>query len=185
MSHPQDLRGDLVSLQETHLSDKETLQIKRGWFSHLYHSKFSARARDPAILIHNSISFEPENITTDPNGRFVIVSGKLCNTQVVLASICAPNWDDKQFISRLFTSIPNVETCHIIIGKDISFVQDVDLDRSSTRPYSLTNSAKSLNAIAGELGLSDPWRCEFPDEIFFSHVHRVKECSCMWCRRNS
>ena len=119
MSHLQDLRGDVVFLQETHLRSDEVLRIKRGRFSHLYHSKFNARARGAAILIRSNIPFEPEKVVADPAGRFVIVTGRLCSTQVILASVYAPNWDDEQFISKLFNSIPNIETYHIIVGGGI------------------------------------------------------------------
>lgn len=171
MSHTQGLRGDVVFLQETHLRSDEILRIKRGRFSQLYHSKFSARARGAAILIQNHIPFELEKVVADSSGRFVIVSGKLCNTPVVLASVYAPNWDDEQFISKFFTSIPNIETYHIIIGRDFNFVQDADLDRSSSRPYSLSNSAKQLASTAAELGFSDPWRLKFPDKKLFLFFH--------------
>lgn len=176
ISHLQVLKGDIVFLQETHLHSGETTRIKRSRFSQLYHSKFSARARGAAILIQNNIPFEAEGVIADSTGRFVIVSGTLCHTKVILASIYAPNWDDEHFISRIFTSIPNVETYHIIIGGDFNFVQNADLDRSSNRQHSLTKSAKLLASFAEELGVSDPWRRKFPEKksfSFFSHVHHT------------
>uniref|UniRef100_A0A8C2KCS8 Endonuclease/exonuclease/phosphatase domain-containing protein n=1 Tax=Cyprinus carpio TaxID=7962 RepID=A0A8C2KCS8_CYPCA len=53
ISDLQDLKGDIVFLQETHLPSGETMLIKRRRFSQVYHSKFSARARGAAILIQN------------------------------------------------------------------------------------------------------------------------------------
>ena len=159
------------------LHSGETTLIKRSGFSQLYHSKFSARARGAAILIQNNILFEAEDVIADSTGQFVIVSGTLCHTKVILASIYAPNWDDEHFISRIFTSIPNVETYHIIIGGDFNFVQNADLDRSSNRPHSLTKSAKLLASFAEELDVSDPWRRKFPEKnvffSFYSHVHHT------------
>lgn len=90
ISHLQDLKGDIVFLQETHLHSGETTRIRRSRFSQLYHSKFSARARGAAILIQNNILFEAEDVIADSTGRFVIVSGTLCHTKVILASIYAP-----------------------------------------------------------------------------------------------
>ena len=77
ISHLQDLKGDVVFLQETHLRSDETMHIKRSRFSQLYHLKFSARARGAAILIQNNILFEAEDVIADSTGRFVIVSGTL------------------------------------------------------------------------------------------------------------
>lgn len=98
ISHLQDLKGDIVFMQETHLPTSQIMRLKRSRFSEVYHSKFSARARGAAILIQNNIPFEADDVITDLNGRFVIVSGTLCHTKVVLASIYAPNWDDEQFV---------------------------------------------------------------------------------------
>lgn len=61
---------------------------------HLYHSKFSARARGAAILIHRSIPFELADVLSDPNGRYIIITGKLRDVSVIMANIYAPNWDD-------------------------------------------------------------------------------------------
>lgn len=102
MSHLEDLKGDVIFLQETHLRRGETARIKRRRFSQFYHSDFSARARGAAILIQNGIPFVAEDVIADTNGRFVIVSGTLCHNKVILASVYAPNWDDEHFISRLF-----------------------------------------------------------------------------------
>lgn len=174
MSHIQGLRGEVVFLQETHLRTEEILRIKRGQFNQLYHSKFSDRARGAAILIQRHIPFQLEKLVADSSGRFVIVSGQLCNTPVILASVYAPNWDDDKFISKFFTSMPNIDTYQVIVGGDFNFVQHPNLDRSSTRPHPLTKSAKLLSSTASQLGFSDPWRFKFPDKkpfSLFSPVH--------------
>uniref|UniRef100_A0A3B3Y5N4 Endonuclease/exonuclease/phosphatase domain-containing protein n=1 Tax=Poecilia mexicana TaxID=48701 RepID=A0A3B3Y5N4_9TELE len=72
MFHIQGLRGDVAFLQETHLRSDGTLRIKRGKFSHLFHSKFSAGARGAAILIQSHVPFEPEK-----QGRFCCFSSWL------------------------------------------------------------------------------------------------------------
>ncbi len=162
------------SLQETHLKTSDIQRLKRAWVGHLYHSKFSARARGAAILIHRSVPFELAEVLSDPNGRYVIIIGKLRDVSVIMASIYAPNWDDDKFISNFFSSIPDIEKRHIIVGGDFNFVQDTVLDRSSSKPSALTNSAKTLKSFAERLGLSDPWKSKFPTNkaySFFSHVH--------------
>lgn len=53
-------------------------------------------------------------------------------------------------------------------------VQDTTLDRSSTRDAVLSSSAKVMPSYAAQLGLSDPWRFNFPSMkaySFFSHRH--------------
>ena len=53
-------------------------------------------------------------------------------------------------------------------------VQNTTLDRSSTKDAVLSGSAKVMASYAEQLGLSDPWRFNFPSTkaySFFSHVH--------------
>ena len=174
MTHMQQLKGDVFFIQETHLCNREVTRLKRPWIDQLFHSGFNQKARGAAILICKNIHFEPHKTVTGPTGRFVIVSGKLHDTQVILASIYGPNWDDSSFVTKLFTSFPNIDSYHIIVGGDFNFVQDPSLDRSSNKVQPLTKSAKTLDTFAKQLGFSDPWRYKFPTNklfSFFSHVH--------------
>lgn len=53
-------------------------------------------------------------------------------------------------------------------------VQDVSLDRSSSKQSFLSKSTKVILDYAFRLGLSDPWRVKYPQDkvfSFFSHVH--------------
>ena len=173
-SHIQQLKGDICFLQETHIRTTQLSRIKKPWMGHLFHSKFSETARGAAIIIHRNIAFELNTTVSDPNGRYVIVTGKLQNTPVVLASVYAPTWDDDRFISNFFSSIPNLNDYQIIIGGDFNLVQNLALDKSSNKQTSLSKSAKVLKYHADQLGLSDPWRSRFPTQkafSFFSPVH--------------
>lgn len=136
--------------------------------SHVFHSKFSAKARGAAIIISKNILFEPVQVIEDANGRYVMVSGLLQNLPVVLVSIYAPNWDNEQFFINLFAKIPNTDTRHILIGGDFNLVQDTSLDRSSPKQISLSNSAKAVLNCSTHLGISDPWRYRNPHSKVFS-----------------
>lgn len=176
LQHVQSLKGEIVFLQETHLCSSEVSRLKRQWVGHLFHSRFSDRSRGAAILIHKDVPFLPDTTLADPNGRYVIVAGQLQNIPVVLACVYAPTWDDEKFISHLFSTLPDITDRHLIIGADFNLVQDPALDRSSSKTLSLSNSAKTLQYHATQLGLSDPWRCKFPSSqafSFFSHVHHT------------
>ena len=108
ISHLRQLKGDIYFLQETHLKTTEISRIKRPWMSHVFHSKFSARARGAAIIVSKNITFEPTKSIEDPSGRFVAVSGKLFDIPVILVSVYAPVWDDDKFITHLFSSLPAI-----------------------------------------------------------------------------
>lgn len=132
LMHLRDLKADVIFLQETHLRTADIPRIKRAWMGHLFHSKFSQRARGAAIIIHKRVMFELTETIIDSNGHFVMVLGKLQNIPVILASIYAPNWDNDEFFVNFFSRLPKVDEHHIIIGGNFSLVQDVSLDRSSS-----------------------------------------------------
>ena len=73
------------------------------WAGQHFHSTFQAKAIGISILVNKHILFDPNNVTADKNGRFVIFSGKLFNTKVILANVYAPNVDDASFFDPVFS----------------------------------------------------------------------------------
>ena len=139
-SHLKSLSADVVFLQETHLRIDDHMRLRKPWVGHIFHSNFNSKSRGTAILIHKRIKFTPEHVYCDSGGRYVIVSGKLFQTPVVLANIYAPNWDSPDFISTMFSNLPNLDTHHLILGGDFNCVTNPTLDRShskSVRPTAI------------------------------------------------
>lgn len=67
------------------------VRLRKNWVGQSFHSNFNTKSRGTTILIHKKILFTPSQTISDPHGRFVIVSGSLFNTPVVLVSVYAPN----------------------------------------------------------------------------------------------
>lgn len=105
----------IAFLQETHLSLSDHVKLRRKWVSQSYHSLFNGRARGAAIVIHRNVAFTASDVIADRNGRYVIVTGTLFNTPVVLANVYAPNYDDESFFIRFLSSIPSIDSHHLII----------------------------------------------------------------------
>lgn len=145
MNHSKHLKGDIFFLQEAHLRSSEVNHIKQPWLGHVFHSKSTVRARGTAILIHKSVPFEFSDFTEDPHGRFVIISGRLCGTPVVIACVYTPTWDDDKFITNFFSSLPKVDDHYLIIVGDFNLIDNPSLDRSSSNPQVLSKSAKVLD----------------------------------------
>ena len=117
MTHLKQLGGDVFFLQETHLCTSDVKNIKWPHYqADVFHSKFPVRARGAAILISKNAQFELSNSIEDSNGRFVIVSGRLCGTPVVMACVYAP--------TSFFSSLPKVDDHYLIIGGDFNLIQD-------------------------------------------------------------
>ncbi len=104
----------------------------------------------------------------------MIVAGRLLDKQVILVNIYAPNFDDSNFFSRVFTSIPISDDYALIIGGDFNCVLDTSLDRSSSKVIQPSKAAINIKNVCDQFGLLDPWRFIFPSSrtfSFFSPVH--------------
>lgn len=121
-SHLRQLNADIAFLQETHILNSDVIKLRRSWGGQVFHSSFNAKGRGTAILIKKNISFTSEKVISDYLGCYVIVTGHLLDRQVILVNIYAPNFDDSNFFSKVFTSIPPADDYAFIIGgKIISF----------------------------------------------------------------
>ncbi len=65
---------------------------------------------------------------SDKFGRYVIVSGKLYNTPVVLVNVYASNCDDVAFFEQVFSLLPDLNTYSLILGGDFNCWLDLVLD---------------------------------------------------------
>lgn len=91
-----------------------------------------------------NMPFISSQIDADPMGRYVIVTGKLYNIPVILASVYVPNWDDAAFFTNFFSWLPDLNEHHLILGGDINCVLAPSLDRSSAKTAPTSKAALSI-----------------------------------------
>lgn len=175
-SHIKQLKAAIIFLQETHIRNSDNSRLMRGWAGQQFHSAFQAKARGVSILINLNTAFQHHKVLPDPNGRYIIVIGHLYNMPVVLANVYAPNIDDAEFFESFFSSLPDLSSHSLILGGDFNCWLDPFLDRSSTKPASLSKSASLIQSFLSKFGVSDIWRRLHPAQreySFFSHVHHT------------
>ena len=174
--HIKKFKADITFLQETHLRTADQIRLSRPWIGQIYHSKFDTKTRGTAILINKNVQFTSTNTVSDTYGRFVVVTGSLYQTPVVLVNVYAPNWDDVEFMKRFLSSLPNLNTHHLILAGDLNCFIDNLLDRSSTRTAVPSKMSKTFSTFMNQCGCVDPWRFLHPTVkkfSFFSHVHHL------------
>ena len=129
-----------------------------------------------AILIKRGTPFVPSQVISDTNGRYIIVSGKLFGTPIILANVYGPNWDNPQFFSRLIAKLPDINSHHLILGGDFNCVLDPVLDRSRAgTQINISKSGEVLLSFLNDYRLQDPWRSSNPTTrqySFYSPVHK-------------
>lgn len=175
-AHMKTLASDIMFLQETHLRSSEFTKLKKAWIGQIFCSKNDDRARGTAILIKKGIPFIPLQTVSDTRSRYVIVTGNLYGTQVTLANVYGPNWDDSVFFTNFIAALPDLNNNQLIIGGDFNCVLYPKLDRSKPRPNNkISNSGAVIQSFIDTYALFDPWRKNNPTArqySFFSPVHR-------------
>lgn len=176
-SHLRQLSADIIFLQETHILNSDVIKLRQSWGGQVFHSSFNAKGRGTAILIRKGISFTSEKVISDSSGRFVIVTGRLLDKQVIFVNIYAPNFDDSNFFTKVFTSIPPADDYSLIIGGDFNCVLNTLLDRSSSKVIQPSKAATNIKNLCDQFGLVDPWRFlsllpgHFPfSRLFITHI---------------
>ncbi len=113
LHHLHHLKAHIVFLQESHLKVSQHTSLRCRWVGQVFHSTFQSKARGIVILLHKSVP--------DPNGRYVIVSGTLFNTNILFVNVYAPNWDNADFFKSVFSTLPDM-SFHMLILMAISTV---------------------------------------------------------------
>lgn len=174
ISHLRQLNTRIAFIQETHLKLSDHLKLRLGWVGQLYHSSFNSKARGVAILVHKNVPLSVTDVISDPNGCYIMVSGKISGNSVVLVNVYGPNWDNEDFFKKLFFSLPDVNGSHLILGGDFNCCLDPLLDRSSNKPHYMSKSSKAIQMFMEQYKVSDVWRYFNPGTkqfSFFSPVH--------------
>ena len=154
----------------------ERSKLERGWVDQIFCSNYETRARGVAILVKRGTPFVPSQVISDTTGRYIIVSGMLFGTPIILANVYGPNWDNPQFFSRLIAKLPDNNSIHLVLGGDFNCVLDPVLDRSraGTR-INVSKSGEVLLSFLNNYRLQDPWRSSNPTTrqySFYSPVHK-------------
>ena len=77
-------KADIVLLQETHLCDAE-----HDWVGQVYFSSFKSNNRGTAILINKHVPFIFDKNISDPEGRFILITGSLYGQPITILNIYA------------------------------------------------------------------------------------------------
>ena len=142
---------DVAFLQETHLLVKDQVRLKKGWVGNVFHSNLNSKTCGTPILILKIIQFSATTVTSDPQGRFVMISGFLYHKPVVLVNIYAPNRDDDTFMGKIISLIPDLNSQLLIFGGDLICVMNPVLDRYN-KSTNLSKKAKVLSAFMDQIG---------------------------------
>lgn len=169
-------QAHVVYLQETHLTDKEHLKLKRKGFTNLSFSSYkSGHRRGVAILISSKLNFEKTFEMGDKEGSFILVRGKIEGNPITLLNVYAPPGSDISFFRKIINIMVTETEGLLICGGDLNIHLNPKLDSSSRKTHT-QSLYKKVNTLFEEVGLIDVWRDFFPnsrDYTFYSAPHSL------------
>lgn len=145
----------LGKLNKIKLQAAFQVSLLSGWLGQGFHSSFQAKAQGVLMLIRKDVPFELQSIVSDRYGGYIIVSGKLYNTPVVLVKHLAPNMDDVSFFER-WSHYHQYIFSHT--RRDFSCWLHPVLDRPSTNFSVVSGLACSIQAFPSNYAVCDIWR---------------------------
>ena len=138
---------DIIMLQETH-SNVEVERVWRAeWGNSIFYAHGTTAARGTCILIKNSCTHVIHNVSSDENGRYLILDITISSERYTLASIYAPNEDHPEFFQNFFVTLSSMENENILIGGDFNVPLNLSLDKKGGRLDHSHNKARNEKKI--------------------------------------
>lgn len=167
---------DIAYLQETHLSNTEHHKLKNMGFKNAYYSSYkNGKKRGVAILISNRIKFEFISETSDKDGRFILVKGKIDQKDVTLLNVYAPPGSKTSFYKKVFDLAITQPHGSVICAGDFNLLLNPRTD-TTNKGRKRTPIEKRVRRILSEIGLMDVWRSvngSAPGYTFYSARHSI------------
>ena len=164
--------SNVVFLQDTHISDRTRPFFNNLWKGTCYHACASSRSRGTCVLINKNIQYSLIKNINAECGNYVIVVCKISTETFAFVSIYGPNRDDPTFFKNLFIHLENIDVDHFILGGDMNFVLDPDVDCLHYKRENNVVSRQTFLHLANKLNLTDAWRKLHPYERNFTWTRK-------------
>ena len=179
------IKSDIIFLSDTRLTNASGVQNtervstlfrdnKNKSYSCFFNS--SKNSRGVGILIANEIPITVINRIDDVDENFLVISAKINNFRIILASVYGPNGINREFFTKLEEAIrqSGVDDSEIVIGGDWNTCWDNSPVHLNVDTFEMANvpnlaNSQSLHNLCTNLKLTDPFRILYPDKKDYSY----------------
>ncbi len=153
-------KAKIVFVQETFCTENYSKYESQSWNGKIYHNfSKSTHSKGVAIMIHESLNFEIENIHKRDDSRAILINGKIDGCNISLCNVYAPNKTNERidFFKKIrswiakYSDNPN----GVVLGGDLNCAINEN-DRVSNKK-TIDPSRKELKKMANLLQLVDAW----------------------------
>ena len=165
-----DLRYEILFLQETHVSDLKNKLIFETLFNvKSYWSPGGRKSRGVVIFVKNTAPIKVDNFSNDFEGRILKVNITYADTAFCLVNVYLPNITSlrSEKIRELHDWL--VTDRILVLGGDFNFVEDRDLDKLGGDALNGSHGIKAWRELASKFNLIDTFRTLFASRRKFSY----------------
>ena len=164
MHYLRSLNVNLLFLQDTHLTERALPYFNSLWKGRCYHSWHSSDSRGACILISKNTEHKIIKEIKSDCGNYVILVCRIWNEVFALISLYGPNRDQPNFFVECFAHLKDIEIDHMILGGDMNFVIDPEIDCLNYVRENNVNAKQTFLRLSDENYLVDIWRHLNPTE---------------------
>ena len=162
MNYLENLHGDIILLQDTHLINNKVSAFNDLWKGKAYHSCYTNNSRGTSILIKNRVQHNVLKEFISAQGNYVIVQCRIDTETYVLGSIYGPNKDEPRFYEQIDEILENVDFDHIVLGGDFNFVMNANDDCYGYVRENNVNARNTFISVCNKHNIIDVWRHQNP-----------------------
>lgn len=122
-------------LQETHLTETESLKLKRSWVGTVLFSPSTNKKNGVAILCHKKLKCKVLLQEKDMDGRWIVAKLLINSVPLTVFNIYDPTQPDYAFWPLITEKCTQFQDDLLVLGGDCNQVIDPFLDRKSTVPF--------------------------------------------------
>lgn len=165
----------MVCLQEMHFSKHLSPKFISVSYPQFYIASADAKHRGVLIAFHHTTPFTLRAEISDPEGRYIILTSHLLDTEVTVVSYYAPNHNPTSFLSHPLQVINVHKQGTLLICRDSNQVIYLFLDKSPI-PATPIPSKLTFQHLLQNYSLLDSWReanLARRQYTHYSHPHKT------------
>ncbi|CAC5379210.1 unnamed protein product [Mytilus coruscus] len=176
-------QSDIIFLQETHSIELYETIWKREWGGDIYFSHGEKNSRGVAILFNSSTDYILKEKIADENGRYLILTVEIDNTDFVFVNYYAPtkNFENEQigYIEKIKILLNEKLYQNLVLGGDLNTVLNPILDKMGGSKYNTpVKYTSKLEDFIEEFALCDIWRTKNVDSRLYTWRQRTPLIQC-------
>ena len=164
INYLKNTKADIICLQDTHLTESDTAEVKDIWDGEFILHGRRHNARGVAIFLGKRFEYKIIHTDMDNDGNLLLVDMQISEISIRLINIYGPNIDDVSFYTSVANKIQFNNQDYILWCGDFNMTLNPALDTFNYININNPKSRKYVSDLLLEHNLVDLYRYYNPDK---------------------